>query len=127
MRKSPTKAIAVASAFLLAVFTACGPFHRGGVSSAQVIFHNQSTDQADVYAAAVGADPIRIGTVFGGRTDTLRVPETVIGGGGNIRVLARLLTRSYAPSTGQFVLRDGERADVSLPPDGNTLVLLPAR
>src|SRR5207247_5747024 len=53
---------------------ACGPFHRGTSASAAIIFKNESLDQADVYASGPDGNPVRIGTVFAGATDTLRVP-----------------------------------------------------
>src|SRR5438045_3006288 len=46
--------------FAAALVPACGPLHRGGVPDAVVVFHNQSTDQADVFALGSGGDPQRI-------------------------------------------------------------------
>jgi hypothetical protein len=58
---------------------ACGPFHKGqGPPPAYLIFTNESLDQADVYAVLSGNQPIRIGTVAAGRTDTLTVPPEVV-------------------------------------------------
>jgi len=64
-------AFAVISAITLA---GCGPFHRGAQPDTEILFHNQSIDQADVYAMGPGGDPIRVGTVDGQRTAKLRVP-----------------------------------------------------
>ena len=110
---------------LVAIAGACGPFHRGSSSTAQIVFKNESLDQADVYAAGPDGNPVRIGTVFAGATDTLRVPATVIGQGGNINVSARLLARNIVPRTGMFSLREGERVNIRLPADERTLVVLP--
>src|SRR5437762_12138333 len=68
--------IAVLAAVVIPAI-ACGPFHRGGPPDAVVVFKNEATDQADVYALGPGGEPTRIGTVFAGRTDTLRVPTSV--------------------------------------------------
>jgi hypothetical protein len=111
-------------AALLGVPAACGPFHRGEVSQGQIIFVNESTDQADVYAAGPDGNPIRIGTVFGGRTETLTVPATVVSQAGNITVTARILADG-AVRSGGFSLAPGDTMKVTLPPDKRTLVVLP--
>src|SRR5690349_17369056 len=61
----------------MASLGACGPLHRGNgpTQTATVIFSNESIDQADVYAVVSGSQAVRIGTVFAGRTESLRVPS----------------------------------------------------
>src|SRR3954471_9689734 len=73
-------------ASLLAVSAACGPFHRGQVPQGQIVFVNQSIDQADVYAAGPDGNAVRIGTVLSGRTETLTVPSSVVSQSGNMTV-----------------------------------------
>ena len=105
---------------------ACGPFHRGsGVQPAVLYFTNESLDQADVYAALPGNQPLRIGTVFAGRTDTLTVPASVASRGENVNIIARLLARSTAPSSGPIPLHPGDHVAVRLPVDQKILVVLP--
>jgi len=116
--------ILFAAAALAAV--ACGPFQKGqGPPPAYLIFTNESLDQADVYAVLSGNQPIRIGTVAAGRTDTLTVPPEVVTRGENVNVVARLLARSSRPSSGPIPLHPGDRLEVRLPIDQKMLVVLP--
>ena len=104
---------------------ACGPFHKGkGQPPAYLSFTNESLDQADVYAVLSGDQPIRIGTVSAGRTDTLTVPPE-ISSRGNVNVVARLLARSARPSSGPIPIHPGDRLAVRLPIDQKMLVVLP--
>jgi hypothetical protein len=112
---------------LLALGAACGPFHMGSGDRALLIFSNESLDQADVYASGSDGLPVRVGTVFAGRTDTLTVPSTVIGQGGNVNISARLLAKSGVPQSGPVSIRAGDRFFVRLPSDERMLVVLPAR
>jgi hypothetical protein len=105
---------------------ACGPFHRNnGPAPAYLVFTNESLDQADVYAVLPGNQPIRIGTVFAGRTDTLTVPPDISARGENVNVVARLLARSARPSSGPIPIHPGDRLAVRLPVDQKMLVVLP--
>ena len=116
----------LACAATVAGAAACGPFHRGsGQPPALLYFTNESLDQADVYAALPGNQPIRIGTVLAGRTDTLTVPADMAARGGNVNILARLLARSAVPTSGPIPIRPGDRLVVRLPVDQRMLVVLP--
>jgi hypothetical protein len=115
-------------AALAAGAAACGPFHRGaGSQPAFLYFTNESLDQADVFAVFPGNQPIRIGTVFAGRTDTLKVPPEVANRGENVNVIARLLARSGVPSSGPISIHPGDVLQVRLPVDQKMLVVLPGR
>jgi len=104
----------------------CGPYHKGqGPPPAYLFFTNESLDQADVYAVLPGNQPIRIGTVAAGRTDTLTIPPEISSGGQNVNVVARLLARSTRPSSGPIPIRPGDRLEVRLPIDQKMLVVLP--
>jgi hypothetical protein len=105
----------------------CGPFHQGNQPESVVLFHNQSTDQADVYAIGTGGDPTRIGTVFGGRTETLRVPQSVTGGANRVNIIARIFASGRLVVTGPFTLTPGEPMDVTLTMDEKILSVLPSR
>jgi hypothetical protein len=113
-------------AALIAAPAACGPFHRGSSPEAQIVFVNESIDQADVYAAGPDGNAIRIGTVFGGRTETLRVPSSIVSQGGTISLTARILADGSVGS-GAFTLNSGDTMRVRLPPDKRSLVVLPDR
>lgn len=106
---------------------ACGPFHRGSgpTQTATVIFSNESIDQADVYAVVSGSPAVRIGTVFAGRTESLKVPGDVAGRGLNVNIVARLLAHRNAPSTGPLPINPGDKYQIRLPADQRQLVVLP--
>lgn len=130
MRSTLTSALRrAAAALLIATAAACGHFGLGGPSpeDALIVFRNDSQDQADVYAVAPGSDMVRIGTVFPGATDTLRVRQSMLASGSGVNIVARLLARSNTPSTGNITLHSGDVFQVTLNPDGRTLVALPAR
>ena len=113
-------------AIIAALALACGPLRRGDNPQAVVIFDNQSFAQADVYAVRAGGGSFRIGTVFPGRRDTLRVPSTALGGG-TVTIVARLLASSRVPSSGPLSLAPGDSLEITLPPDARVLTVLPAR
>ena len=114
-------------AALLTLSTACGHFVRNAQSDAQIVFVNESLDQADVYASGTAGDPVRIGTVFGNRTETLKVPATVVAeGGGNVNVSVHILAGSNV-SSGPFPLRAGDTMRVRLTSDKRQLVVVPDR
>lgn len=105
----------------------CGRFmHSGSDDEAQIVFVNQSLDQADVYVVGDAGESQRIGTVFAGRTETLTIPRSVVARGGTVNIVARLLARSMAPRTGPLTISGGQQLQVTLPPDERTLTILPA-
>lgn len=106
---------------------ACSSLQRGGSPprTAIVVFTNESIDQADVYAVVSGAQAVRIGTVFAGRTEALKVPGDVAGRGLNVNIVARLLARRSAPSSGPIPIGPGDRYQIRLPADQRQLVVLP--
>jgi hypothetical protein len=107
---------------------ACGHFGMGNsASDALIAFHNESLDQADVFAVAPGSDFQRIGTVLPGRVDTLRIPSSLLATGSGVNIVARLLARSNTPSTGSIPLHSGDMFDITLTTDGRTLTALPSR
>jgi hypothetical protein len=126
---SGRRAIAAACVVGLAGAAACGHFGMGsgGASDGLIVFHNESIDQADVFVVAPGTSFERIGTVFPGRTDTLRVRASILATGSGVNVVARLLARSNTPSTGSIPLHSGDMFDVRLTSDGRTLTALPSR
>jgi hypothetical protein len=118
--------VAFATAIAAATAAACGTFHRGsGQPPALLYFTNESLDQADVYAVSSGGASTRIGTVSGGRTDTLTVPRDVAARNDNVNLVARLLARSATPSSGPIPIHPGDHLAVRLPIDQKMLVVLP--
>ena len=103
----------------------CGPFHRGAQPEPEILFHNQSIDQADVYAMGPGGDPIRIGTVDGQKTNRLIVPD--VGASDRVNIIARVFPSSRIVASGPFTLVPGGVMDVTLPQTENMLAVLPAR
>lgn len=124
---------ALAAAVTLAAAAAGGACHSApraeGVPGepALVIFANQSSYEAAVYAVPANGGQLRIGTVLPGRTDTLQVRGAALAAGGSVTIVARLRAIGRAPSTGQFLLQPGDRVVVTLPREANILGLLPAR
>src|SRR5205807_2221820 len=106
--------------------TACGPFHRGATPSAYIRFVNDAIDQVDVYAVPMAGDQIRIGTVDGGRTVRLRLPDIAIGADGTVNIIARVFAGNRAPRTGRIPISPGDELQVTLPPEENMLTVLPA-
>jgi len=127
----------VTHAFAVVALVAVAACHRtqpgtdlgepdGSQEPATIEFTNESLSQADVFVIASGNDRRRIGTVFAGRTETLTIPrELAIRG--SVTIVARLLARSRAPSTGSMAIGPGTRLSIRLPLDEKTLYVLPAR
>ena len=118
--------------FLALVLTdgvaACMPGARRQAPSsgpAVIVFDNQSLYQAAVYAVPQSGAAFRIGTVPGGRTDTLTVDGAAMPAGGSVRLIADLLAISASPRTGPLTLFPGDHLDVTLPPTANILTVLP--
>ena len=123
--RSPIRRIP-AWALLSAVTVAgCGPFHRGAQMEPEILFHNQSIDEAAVYAMGPGGDPIRIGTVEGQKTDRLKVPE--ISASDRVNIIVRVFPSSRVVASGPFTLEPGGVMDITLPQEENMLSILPAR
>ena len=112
-------------ALVAALLAACGPLKHRGQNDATIVFENQSLDQADVFAVGSAGDPVRIGTVFAGRTESLRLDLGTVSGGGTVNIVARILASSRAPRTGQITLRPGDVLRVTLPNTENILTALP--
>ena len=127
MLRTRRKWLALAMA-TLGLSAACGrALHNGPEQPvAQVIFVNQSLDQADVYVVGSSGQTQRIGTVFAGRTETLNVPASFTAGANVVNIVARLLAHSYAPRSGNLTLTPGEAFQITLPPNEQTLTVLPA-
>jgi hypothetical protein len=120
---------AILGVSLLAATSACGRFHRGEdepAMQAQIVFVNESLEQADVFAAAQGGETVRMGTVQAGRTETLNVPTQFVSRA-TVNIVARLLTRSGALRTGPIAINAGDRIQIRLPVNGNVLSVLPAQ
>jgi hypothetical protein len=98
----------------------------GSQEPTTIEFRNESLAQADVFVVTSGSDRRRIGTVFAGRTETLTIPRE-IAIRGSVTIVARLLARSRAPSTGSLALSPGTRLSVRLPLDEKSLYVLPVR
>ena len=119
---------------LLATLTACAR-NRGGkdmgnlgddpAEPTTIEFRNESLAQADVFVVVSGSDRRKLGTVFAGRTETLTIPRE-LANRGSVTIVARLLARTHAPSTGSLALSPGTRLSVRLPMDEKALYVLPA-
>ncbi|MFL5619822.1 MAG: hypothetical protein ACJ79A_15675 [Gemmatimonadaceae bacterium] len=121
-------------AVTLVAFLAISACHRNRSASdidaaasepSTIEFKNESLAQADVFVTAPSSGARRLGTVFAGRTETLTIPRD-IAMRGTINVVARLLARNYAPSSGTIAISPGARLSVRLPLDERALYVLPA-
>jgi hypothetical protein len=117
---------------------ALGACHRGAQGAGEsapaspsepalVIFSNESSYEAALYAISSTGRQLRLGTAQPGRKDTLRVS----GGGllltGSVTFVARLRTINRSLSSGSFTLSPGQHIAVTIPIDARTLTLLPAQ
>jgi len=121
----------VAHAILLAA-VACGGARRQPASTesatpAEVIFTNNSLNQAEVFVLNRSGARARIGTVFAGRTETLRIPVGTLGADYSASIVARIRATNRTPSSGLITIGPGERVSVTLPNDERMLVTLPVR
>lgn len=92
---------------------ACGPKNRAGPPAAEIEFHNESSEYANVYIVRAGQS-VRVGAVMSGQTQTLRVPAHLTAGDGTVEVVARMLANRRQPRSGLFTLREGQRVAVTL-------------
>jgi hypothetical protein len=121
-------------AFALAALVALSACHRNRSASeieaasnepTTIEFKNESLAQADVFVTSTSSGARRIGTVFSGRTETLTIPREIANHGA-VNIVARLLARSRAPSTGSIAITPGTHLSVRLPLDEKALYVLPA-
>ena len=130
MRQVPRLAVVA----LAGAAGALGACHRGspgeGTTAAPgepaiVVFTNESSYEAAVYAVSSTGRQLRLGTVQPGRKDTLRLS----GGGllltGSVTFVARLRTVNRSLTSGSFTLAPGQRVALTVPVDAQTLTLLP--
>jgi hypothetical protein len=118
---------ALLGAALLAA-PSCSRFRPGEHDEAprvQIVFTNESLEQADVFAVSPGGETVRMGTVMAGRTETLDVPSQFVTRG-SVNIAARLLTRTGVLRTGPLTINAGDRLQIRLPLSANTLSVLPA-
>lgn len=131
--RTPRRLVSFASASLLALSAlsaACGGARRAPAPAgtpAEVVFTNNSLNQAEVFAVTRSGARARIGTVFAGRTETLRIPAGSLGADHTASIVARIRATGRAPSTGLITVAPGERVQVTLPNDERMLVTLPMR
>lgn len=112
----------------VAVLAGCGPRRTAASEEyAFVVFTNESLNQADLYAFGTAGDRVRLGTVFGAHTDTLRLDLRTISGAGTIRVGARIVATGRTPGSGLVLLHPGDYLRVTLPSSENMLNVLVAQ
>ena len=116
---------------ILAVTAACARPRRTDASAKAepiiVVFHNESLDQADVFAVRPGgAGSVRLGTVVAGGTETLRIPTGMLPTGAGVEFVARLRARARTLHSGPVTVSAGDRLTITLPMTENSLAVLPA-
>lgn len=123
----PLNALRRSAVLTLLLAAACGPLRTGrDRNEATIIFQNESTEQAAVYAVVLGSQAMRLGTVLSLRTDTLRVPASVTSRAAGVSIVARLLAQSRTPSTGPITIAPGDVLHVRLDSGLSQLFVSPA-
>lgn len=98
-----------------------------GEARATLEFINESSDRAEIFALERGGSTMRVGTVLGGKTEIIEIPQYVVARRATVVIAARLRLRSRVLTTGDMVIRPGEQLKVHLPADERMLVLLPGK
>ena len=105
--------------------SACARMGMGsGDEATMVSFRNESSEQAGVYVVGTANESTRIGTVSGGDTQQLRIPDDFVRRG-TVSFYVRLLARRETPASGRVNLQPGDRLQVTLPASLGTLAVLP--
>ena len=116
--------VLLVSAAVLAGCSRNQPETDPGNVPAAVIFANESLTQSDLFVVIAGSsDSRKLGTVFAGRTETLRVPYEMTRRG-SVSLVARMLNGGIL-STGVVSIRPGDTVHVELPLNRSMLILLP--
>ena len=116
--------VVVASAALLGACSRNQVETDPGNVPAAVVFSNESLSQSDLFAVIAGSSESRkLGTVFAGRTETLRLPYSMAQRG-NVSLVARMLDGGLV-SSGMVSIRPGDTVHVELPMSRNMLMFLP--
>ena len=116
--------VVLASAAVLAGCSRIQPETDPGNVPAAVIFANESLTQSDLFVVISGSnDSRKLGTVFAGRTETLRVPYEMTRRG-SVSLVARMLNGGIL-SSGVVSIRPGDTLHVELPLNRSMLILLP--
>lgn len=103
-----------------------GPVTRELNGPVMVQVTNDHLDPIALYAVSSGS-PMRIGTIYGGRTEWVRVPGSALGGSGQVTFVARFLYSGGLIGSGPVALRAGDRLALSVPSTGRLLAVLPYR
>lgn len=98
---------------------------RGGGSRATVAFVNQGLEEASVYAIGMSGEWYRIGTVAGGQTARLQLPQGLVATSQTINIVARPLATPRLAASGPVTVTPGATYTVTLPMSENMLSVLP--
>ena len=111
---------------LAMLVAACGPFRQAPESeSVYVTFVNESSAQLDIFVVTPSSR-LRLTTLSPGRTERVRLPDTVVGAGaGGVNFVARVFPDRDAISSGSVTIIRGEELRVRIPPTMTTLVVTP--
>jgi hypothetical protein len=82
---------------------------------ARLVVENQSTSEMRIYAVASGRR-VRLGSVTGGRTQTLRIPQSLIGTGRDLIFEADPLAGRQAAASFRIFVAPGEEIYMTVPP-----------
>jgi hypothetical protein len=116
----------------LAVWTACHHNKSKGEQAAApagppvVSFTNQSLEMVRLYVVLSNGQQVPLdGTVQSGQSARLTLPGGLPVGGETVQFVARLTSRGRVVGSGPVSVRPGDSFQITLPPAGNTLNVLP--
>jgi len=81
---------------------------------ARLVVENHSTSEMRIYAVA-GGRRVRLGSVTGGRTQTLRIPESLIGNGRDLIFEADPLAGRQAAASFRIFVAPGDEIYMTVP------------
>lgn len=105
----------------LALVTACAASHaRRNVplsAPATLEVHSTYIGPLDLYAVSDNGFMQRIASSVGSRTERFKLPNSLLGGGGTIRIIAVPLAENGRASTGRIVVRPGDIVQFNISPN----------
>jgi len=91
------------------------PAANGPQPDTYVNVDNQGFTDMDIYAIS-GGQRIRLGTAIGVKKSRFKLPGFLLGGGQQVRFLARPIAGNRSPVSEQITIQPGEDVTLTIPP-----------
>lgn len=88
-----------------------------GATDATLVVRNDYIGPLTLYGLNDGGFAIRLGQVQGTGPERFRIPGSLLGAAGTVRIVAVPLAENGRASTGQLVLRPGDTVQFNISPD----------